>query len=280
MSDMSTSAAPKGKRCDRCLCCDGIIVFNEETLCAACDDGTHPALPERDRRAVLAVFDSEAKAHPIPALPEQRVSSQQPGTPKRRPLDPEFEKALVSMGVSLGASEIRVCPPPTNPENRADELIVRFNERDNSMTARIKSVYPSGTRAVANASPTPLTAEEDMKLAKPEIEEAIRKAGPDEPAGDLATRLKIDVGTVYYFRAKIRKQARKTGANPTAPARINHADRAAHGNATERAAKAVASWPVTLNVSVETMDKWFASLEADVKAAIFTQNFQFPVPAR
>ena len=37
----TTTMAPRGKRCSRCLCCDAIIVFEGEALCAACDDGTH-----------------------------------------------------------------------------------------------------------------------------------------------------------------------------------------------------------------------------------------------
>jgi hypothetical protein len=41
-----TNAAPVGKRCDRCLCCPAVIVSESEALCSACDDGTHPSMPE------------------------------------------------------------------------------------------------------------------------------------------------------------------------------------------------------------------------------------------
>ena len=41
-----TNAAPLGKRCDRCLCCDAVIVTDGEALCAACDDGNHTPTPE------------------------------------------------------------------------------------------------------------------------------------------------------------------------------------------------------------------------------------------
>jgi len=41
MNSAVTSSAPIGKRCTRCLCCDAVIVFDGEALCAACDDGTH-----------------------------------------------------------------------------------------------------------------------------------------------------------------------------------------------------------------------------------------------
>jgi hypothetical protein len=225
--DCYTEPAPRGKRCTRCLCCDAVIVFAGEALCAACDDGTHPALPEQPR------------------------------------VSPALEDAFVAMGTSLGASEIRLCPSPANPENRAEAMTVRVRESNNHLTLKIR---------------TGLSPEENtMKLAKPEIEEAIRKAGTEEPAGDVAERLKIDLGTVYYFRAKIRKTAHESGAKPAPPARSNKAERAIQGNAAERAAAAVSSWPVTLNVSVETMDKWFDALTTEAKAAIFTLHYQFKV---
>jgi hypothetical protein len=224
MSDPHTIPAPRGKRCTRCLCCDAEIIFDGEALCAACDDGTHPALPE------------------------QRVSSQ----------------------LSALSSQ-----PNPEPDTRANALVVRFNERDNSMTIRTRSVHPSGTQTVADTSPAPLPTEGYMKRAKPEIEEAIRKAGPDEPAGDLAARLKNDIGTVYYFRAKIRRQVQKSGAKPVLAARNNNAERAKNGNAAQRATRAIASWPITLNVSVETMDKWFKSLPDELKATIFSNNYEF-----
>jgi len=45
--------APRGKRCTRCLCCMAVISFGGESLCEACDDGTHPPLPEARRAAAI-----------------------------------------------------------------------------------------------------------------------------------------------------------------------------------------------------------------------------------
>jgi hypothetical protein len=43
----TTTMAPPGKRCSRCPCHTAVIVFDGEALCAACDDGTHPAIVEQ-----------------------------------------------------------------------------------------------------------------------------------------------------------------------------------------------------------------------------------------
>jgi len=60
MKDAVTTIAPRGKRCTRCLCCDAIIVFDGEALCAACDDGTHPPLAEQH------TVEPFANASPLP----------------------------------------------------------------------------------------------------------------------------------------------------------------------------------------------------------------------
>jgi hypothetical protein len=46
-----TQAASRGTRCTQCLCCDAVIVFEGEALCAACDEGIHPLLPESQAKA-------------------------------------------------------------------------------------------------------------------------------------------------------------------------------------------------------------------------------------
>jgi hypothetical protein len=46
-----TQAASRRTRCTQCLCCDAVIVFEGEALCAACDEGTHPLLPESQAKA-------------------------------------------------------------------------------------------------------------------------------------------------------------------------------------------------------------------------------------
>jgi transposase-like protein len=51
--DIHATSAPRGKRCTRCLCCDAIVVFAGEALCAACDDGTHLDLSEQRTHAQI-----------------------------------------------------------------------------------------------------------------------------------------------------------------------------------------------------------------------------------
>jgi uncharacterized Zn finger protein (UPF0148 family) len=43
----TTTMAPPGKHCSRCPCHTAVIIFDGEALCAACDDGTHPAIAEQ-----------------------------------------------------------------------------------------------------------------------------------------------------------------------------------------------------------------------------------------
>jgi hypothetical protein len=76
MNNAITTAAPAGKRCTQCLCCEAVIVFEGEALCAACDDGTHPPLPE-------------SRPAPLPDPPEQECATPAP--------KPEPESRKVSM---------------------------------------------------------------------------------------------------------------------------------------------------------------------------------------
>jgi hypothetical protein len=134
--DCYTEPAPRGKRCTRCLCCEAVIVFAGEALCAACDDDTHPALPEQP----VHFFTSSPG-------PDSLIHSSTPS------------------------------PVHSEEHHRADAITVRVRGSNNHLTLKLS---------------TSLTPKEDtMKLAKPKIEEAIRKAGPDEAAGDLAARLKL-----------------------------------------------------------------------------------------
>jgi hypothetical protein len=90
--------APRGKRCSRCLCCDAVIVFAGEALCAACDDDTHPALPERHNK-----FESDSANCPAPEEGEatptgsiaRAATSSKPFTPQ--PLKEEPMKVTAAM---------------------------------------------------------------------------------------------------------------------------------------------------------------------------------------
>jgi hypothetical protein len=77
--------APRGKRCSQCLCCDAIIVFEGEALCAACDDGTHPALPERHNKfepdSANCPAQKEGEATPTGSIARAATSSE-PSNPQ------------------------------------------------------------------------------------------------------------------------------------------------------------------------------------------------------
>jgi DNA-binding CsgD family transcriptional regulator len=81
----TTTMAPRGKRCSRCLCCDAIIVFEGEALCAACDDGTHPALPERHNKfesdSANCPAQKEGEATPTGSIARAATSSK-PSNPQ------------------------------------------------------------------------------------------------------------------------------------------------------------------------------------------------------
>lgn len=59
MIEPLTTAAPRGTRCSRCLCCDAVIIFDGEALCAACDDGTHPPLEERKPETLTSKIEDK-----------------------------------------------------------------------------------------------------------------------------------------------------------------------------------------------------------------------------
>jgi hypothetical protein len=63
-----TAYAVRGKKCMRCLCCPAIIHFDGEDLCAACDDGTHPALPEQRPETRPELPPKAAFSSPSPQL--------------------------------------------------------------------------------------------------------------------------------------------------------------------------------------------------------------------
>lgn len=75
-----TRLAPQGKNCTRCLCCPALISFEGELLCAACDDGTHPPLPEQ--RRTLPGSEIHGGNLPIALKTERATAVPQPNAEK------------------------------------------------------------------------------------------------------------------------------------------------------------------------------------------------------
>ena len=107
----STAMAPWGKRCTRCLCCPAVIVFEDEALCAACDDGTHPAFPEQHPAPpieipapVLEPIDSQ------PANPQLKEEAPMAGTKSTRGLGvrltEEQKQQIVAASPEISSCEL------------------------------------------------------------------------------------------------------------------------------------------------------------------------------
>lgn len=106
----TSTAAPRGKRCTMCLCCDAVIEFAGELLCAACDDGTHPP-PAEQRPAAGATVCGASTAAPAtleairemataaaPAQPQPKgatVSTPSKNKPGTR-ITPETRRAILA----------------------------------------------------------------------------------------------------------------------------------------------------------------------------------------
>jgi hypothetical protein len=90
----TTTLAPRGKRCSRCLCCMAVIAFDGEFLCDACDEGTHPALAE-----AKTLPPPQPQPAAIAAAPESRIDMASKGI--RTPDDVRAQ--IVAEGFSLSA---------------------------------------------------------------------------------------------------------------------------------------------------------------------------------
>ena len=121
MKDPITSMAPRGKRCTRCLCCDAVIVFDGEALCATCDDGTHAPLHELHNKfesgAANCPAQEEGEATPTGSiaraatspkpsnsqpLKEQQMRNRVTDEQKQQIADSSPEESCGSIGKRLG----------------------------------------------------------------------------------------------------------------------------------------------------------------------------------
>ena len=100
-----TTPAPRGKPCTRCLCCPAAIVFEGEALCEACDDGTHPPMPE----TALA-------AAPVPAAP---APAPQPEPHQPEPPEPEKEKPMTTSHTYTDEQKEAIRSAPASESTRA-----------------------------------------------------------------------------------------------------------------------------------------------------------------
>jgi hypothetical protein len=102
---MTTAPAP-GTRCSMCLCCDAVILFAGEALCAACDDGTHPGSPAGIRLKSESAPPPQPSA--APALEPKKKASMAPriGRNLSRRIEPEIRRAIAEADSSISNSKL------------------------------------------------------------------------------------------------------------------------------------------------------------------------------
>jgi hypothetical protein len=103
MIEQTTRATGK---CTRCLCCLAIVAFDGEKLCAACDDGTHPPLP--DSRPAPAIDLPAIDLEPIGIEPIREKSHMTitSGRNCGARIGPEIKRAVLAAPVTVSNSEL------------------------------------------------------------------------------------------------------------------------------------------------------------------------------
>jgi hypothetical protein len=96
-----TTVAPTGKRCTRCLCCMAVIAFDGEYLCAACDDGTHPALPEYHPAPPIEI--APPVLEPLKENETMTITSRRG---RGTPIDPAIKRAVLAASPSVSNSDL------------------------------------------------------------------------------------------------------------------------------------------------------------------------------
>lgn len=109
---------------------------------------------------------------------------------------------------------------------------------------------------------------------KPELLRAIRESDPSDSCRIVGKRLGVAQSVVQYYRTK---QSRESGAakapkSGKAAARAKAASKPI-GNAIQRAAQVVDSWPVTIKVNQLQLDAWWMQLSLESKANLFAGNY-------
>jgi len=97
--------APRGKRCTRCLCCMAVISFGGESLCEACDDGTHPPLPEARRAAAIDLPAPTLTLTPAPVLKEKPMTITS-GRRSGKAIDPAIKAAVLAEPASVSNCDL------------------------------------------------------------------------------------------------------------------------------------------------------------------------------
>jgi len=154
-----TTVAPRGKRCSACLCCAAVIVFSGEALCAACDDGTHPALPESHNKfepgSANCPAQEEGEATPTGSIARAATSSEpsnaKPLKEAQMKVTPELKQLIREAGPDESCASIakRLGMKPGTVWWHRNEIRKERNRKD---LAKVKEAGLS--KAISLSAPT------------------------------------------------------------------------------------------------------------------------------
>jgi hypothetical protein len=210
MSNVITTAAPRGLRCSRCLCCEAVLVFEfegkREALCAACDDGTHPPLPEYNAAPAIDLPAPRLEPLIVPTAKRPASTIQMADTSSSLQLGKESPKVNIDKrhcGQRIGdAMKLAILAEP--PSMSAAEVGRMYGVSDVSVSkfrreAGIKSHTKPGPKAAAT-----LTARRTAKGWEPDPEARLPRSWPitvnvtDKTIEDWWRSLTPDVKTELF----------------------------------------------------------------------------------
>jgi len=151
--------APAGTNCTRCLCCPAVICFGGEALCAACDDGTHPPLPESHRAPAI-----EPPAHNPKPIEEKQPMTIRSGNQSRKPIDPKVKAAVLAEPATVSHFDLA-------RKYKINDVTVRQWRLDAGIIVPRphgkRGPYRKKDKAVETAAPKPAAAQPAAQPAPP-----------------------------------------------------------------------------------------------------------------
>ncbi len=127
------------------------------------------------------------------------------------------------------------------------------------------------------ATPQEPIKEEPMSRVTEKQKEQIVAADPDESSRALGERIGLPGSTADYWRIKLRggpKVTRLEKSKNCKPAKAAAAQLSSHKD-TDLAISRTAT--VSLSISERSINAWFAALQLNEKAALFTANYKFRI---
>jgi hypothetical protein len=240
MNNAITRAAAPGTRCAQCLCCDAEIVVDL--------DGK--------REALCAACDDGTHPELTPHQPHPPALGRAPlAMPGPKP----EKEAPMGKRSSLTPEQIRAIR-----DAGYDETALQLGERL-GVSAKIIEYQ---RRNFGKKPPAPRGRKSSLT---PEQMVAIGDAGYNESARAIGERLGVSAKIVDSQRRRFGRSNLKAALEPANGPKFSPV----HDPMAELALPRSAS--ITLSVPEKTLDAWWASLDLDGKAALFTANYKFRI---